>query len=507
MLLAILPLLLLVCGAFVTMAAAKFGIDLGKKFIGGIVAAAFAGGALVAAFASANEIWTKGEALTFVLGGSVLQMDALSVFISIVALGLGTAVAFYSSKYMDHDKGTDLYYPLLLLMIAGIVGLSMATDLLVLFVFFELMCVSSYALVAFRKEKWEAVEAGLKYIMMSAVGSVIALFGISLVYAAVGSLNYSDIAMSAQMVGANADRPLLSMAALMLILGFGVKAALVPLHTWLPDAHSAAPSGISAMLSGIVIQSGLFAMMKALLYFAGTDLHYGGLLIVFSLITMTVGNLMAYVQLAYQKADLKRILAYSSIAQMGYIMLGIGIGLEYGVATGYTGGLFHIMTHAFMKGLAFLCAGAIIHQLGTRDVRMMRGLGHSMKLTVFALSIALLALAGSPPFSGFQSEWMVFRAGLETYGTIGVWSALIVGIALFNTLLALGYYLPMIKTFYLAGKTKESLKAKDPSWLMLAPIMALAVVTVVLGIWPDLGLQVIKPAVDLLAALAKGVGL
>jgi len=498
MFLTIIPLLLLVCGAFAAMAAARFGLDSGRKWMGGVAAFAFSGLALVAMIGAATEIWDTG-AITFILGGSVLQLDAMGVLIGIVGLSLGTAVAFYSVKYMEEDKGTDLYYPLLMLMMAGIVGISMSTDLVVLFVFFELMCVSSYALVAFRKEKWEAVEAGLKYIMMSAVGSVIALFGISLIYAEAGSLTYSGV------IGLLAGGALSKMAVIMVMVGFGVKAALVPLHTWLPDAHSAAPSGISAMLSGIVIQSGLFAMIKVLLYFAGSGVSYGGMLIVFSLITMTVGNLLAYVQFAYQKADLKRILAYSSVAQMGYIMLGIGIGLEYNNMTGYTGGLFHIMTHAFMKGLAFLCAGAIIHQLGTRDVKCMRGIGHSMKLTVFALSIALLSLAGAPPFSGFMSEWMIFRAGLETTAVIGAWSYAIVAIALANTLLALGYYLPMIKGFYLAGKTKEAIKAKDPEWWLLTPIMVLATITVILGIWPELGLSVVKHAAELLAALARGV--
>jgi proton-translocating NADH-quinone oxidoreductase chain N len=498
MMLAILPLLLLVCGAFVAMAASRTGTVAGKKHYGGIVAFAFLALGLVAAAYAALDVWDNG-AISFTLGGSTLQYDALAAFLAIVALSLGSAVAIYSARYMDHDKGTDLYYPLLILMVAGIVGLAMATDLLMLFVFFELMCVSSYALVAFRKERWEAVEAGLKYITMSAVGSVIALFGISLVYAEAGTLSYAGL------VGMVTGGALSKMAVLMLVLGFGVKAAIVPLHTWLPDAHSAAPSGISAMLSGIVIQSGFFALVKALLIFAGAGVSYGGLLIALALITMTVGNIMAYIQLAFQQADLKRILAYSSVAQMGYIILGVGIGLEYGVRTGFEGGLFHIMTHAFMKGLAFLCAGAIIHQLGTRDVRCMRGIGHSMRVTGFCMAIALLALAGAPPLSGFMSEWMVFRAALETSGTIGTWSIAIVGIALFNTVLALGYYLTIIKTMYLRVRVKDVVMAKDPSPYMLAPIVALATLTVLLGIWPELGLRVVKPAVDLLVALARGV--
>ncbi len=498
MLLAILPLLLLVAGAMCAMLAGKYGLSKGNRELGGITAFGFSAMALAVAVYAALEVWDNGT-IEFVLGASTLQFDALSAMMSIVALGLLSAVALYSVKYMEHDKGTDLYYALLLLMVAGIVGITMATDLIVLYVFFELMCVPSYALVAFRKSEWNAVEAGLKYIMMSAVGSVIALFGLSLIYMEAGTLAYEGL------VGVLGSGATAKAAVLMLIAGFGFKAALAPLHTWLPDAHSAAPSGISAMLSGIVIQAGLFTLMKALLVFAGSGVSYGALLIVMALITMTVGNIMAYVQFAYQKADIKRILAYSSVAQMGYIALGIGLGLEYGVRSGFEGGMFHIMTHAFMKGLAFLCAGAIIHQLGTRDVKCMRGIGHSMKISAFCLAIALLSLAGAPPMSGFWSEWLIFRGAMDASPIIGEWSVAIIGIALFNTLLALGYYLPIIKNLYLGGKTKEVVMAKDPSPYMLVPIVALAAATVVLGIWPELGLKVIKPAVDLLLQLAGGV--
>jgi proton-translocating NADH-quinone oxidoreductase chain N len=497
-LLAIMPLLLLMGGALAAMAVARYGIVSGNKSLGGLTAFAFSASAFATTAYAALDVWDNGPML-FTLGGSTLQFDALTALMSLTALGLLSAVSLYSVKYMEEDKGTDLYYPMLMLMTAGILGITMATDLLVLFVFFELMSIPSYALVAFRKDNREAVEAGLKYIMMSAVGSVIALFGISLIYMEAGTLSYSGL------VGMMANGAMSKAAVLMLVLGFGFKAALVPLHTWLPDAHSAAPSGISAMLSGIVIQGGLFALIKALLVFAGTDVSYGGLLIVMALITMTVGNLMAYVQYAYQRADLKRILAYSSVAQMGYIVLGIGLGLEYGVRSGFEGGLFHIMTHAFMKGLAFLCAGVIIHELGTRDVKCMRGIGHSMKITGFCLAIALLSLAGAPPLSGFMSEWLIFRGAMDASPFIGSWSVAIIAIALVNTLLALGYYLPTIKTIYLGAKTKEVLRARDPSAYMLAPIVALAAITVVLGIWPELGLRVVKPAVDLLSELARGV--
>lgn len=335
----------------------------------------------------------------------------------------------------------------------------------------------------------------MKYIVMGAVGSAFAFFGISLVYVQTGTLSYNGL------VGMLISTPLLQTALLFLIIGFGVKAAIVPLHTWLPDAHSAAPSGISAMLSGIVIGAGFFTLLRALLIFTGSSLPVGELLIIIALLTMSVGNIMAYSQLTHAQSDIKRILAYSSVAQMGYIILGIGVGLAYGIRIGYEGGLFHIMTHAFMKGLAFLCAGAIIHELGTRYLDEMDGIGLSMKLTGFAFTLSLLSLAGVPPLSGFMSEWMVFSGGILTYGVIGWWGIAIAVIALLNALLSLGYYLPIIKTLYLPSDHKKIAKAKDASPVMLVAIGLLAALTILLGIWPEVGLQVVKPAVDILMSL------
>jgi len=255
------------------------------------------------------------------------------------------------------------------------------------------------------------------------------------------------------------------------------------------------------MLSGIVIGAGFFTLIRALLIFTGSSLPVGELLIIIALLTMSVGNIMAYSQLTHAQSDIKRILAYSSVAQMGYIILGIGVGLAYGIRIGYEGGLFHIMTHAFMKGLAFLCAGAIIHELGTRYLDEMDGIGLSMKLTGFAFTLSLLSLAGVPPLSGFMSEWMVFSGGILTYGVIGWWGIAIAVIALLNALLSLGYYLPIIKTLYLPSDHKKIAKAKDASPVMLVAIGLLAALTILLGIWPEVGLQVVKPAVDILMSL------
>jgi proton-translocating NADH-quinone oxidoreductase chain N len=487
-----LPLAFLFIGSFLSYVMGRIEHISKKKYLAASTAVLFFVVALILQIVLAQQVWTNGPQ-SFFISDSLLTMDALSVFLALIALVLGTVVCLYSVIYMEHDKGQEYYYPLLLLMVAGILGIGLATDFLVLYLFFELMSIPSYALVVFRRNEWMAIEAGMKYIVMGAVGSALAFFGISLVYFQTGTLSFTAL------FGTLTLTPFIQAALLFIILGFGVKAAIVPLHTWLPDAHSAAPSGISAMLSGIVIGAGFFTMLRGLLVFASTGLAVGELLIIIALITMTVGNLMAYSQLSHAQSDLKRILAYSSVAQMGYIFLGVGVGLAYGIRTGFEGGLFHIMTHAFMKGLAFLCAGVFIHQVGTRYLDEMQGIGFSMKITGFAFTLSLLSLAGVPPLSGFMSEWLVFSGSILTYGFIGFWGVAIAAIALINAILSLGYYLPIIKILYQNVEHKGILKTHDPSPTMLLAIGILAAITIILGIWPELGLQVVKPAVDILA--------
>ena len=485
---AILPLLALLVGAYLSYAAIRASPS--KPQYGGILATVFAFVSFFISIWIGMKVW-DGEVVDFTMASSTLQADALGILLAIVATGLLSMVSLYSIGYMKDDKGLENYYPLLLLMVVGIIGIGFSADFFMLFVFFELMAVSSYALVTFHKHKRDAAEAGVKYVLLSAAGSAVALFGISMIYGQTGTL---DIAASVSGLNDNAFSML---AIMMLIAGFGIKAAIVPLHTWLPDAHSAAPSGISAILSGIVIQAGFIALFRCLLAFGDSGISVGILLIGFAIITMTVGNLLAFSQASLKDGDLKRVLAYSSIAQMGYIILGIGLWMQYGTEMGLQGGLFHIMTHAFMKGLAFLCAGLIIYRLGTRDMSMMKGIGHVMPLTAFCFTIAVLSLAGAPPLSGFMSEWMIFKAGVDASATIGIWGILITLIAVLNSILSLGYYLPMVKNFFSKPDRKfTDLKAAPK--IMMVPIVILTSVTIILGIWPELGLKVIAPILQLL---------
>jgi proton-translocating NADH-quinone oxidoreductase chain N len=378
-------------------------------------------------------------------------------------------------------------------MIAGIVGIGFAGDLFNMFVFFEVMAIPSYVLVAFEKDKWEPIEAAMKYIVMSVFGSLIALLGISIVFMYTGSL---DLAVLAQLT-AGMDSLKAIGAVGLIIVGFGVKAAIVPLHTWLPDAHSAAPSGISAMLSGVIIEAGLIAMIKALAVLPGID--SGVVLIIFGIVSMFVGNFIAIVQ-----RDLKRMLAYSSIAQMGYILLGIGLAFAYlssGGDYGFRGGFLHILNHAVMKGGAFLCAGAILHSIGTRDLEEMRGIGRKLPLVGVAFALFGFALAGVPPLNGFVSKFFICRAGVDAGG----WGIVAMVLLIINSLLSLCYYLPAINKILFSRDISE--KAKEVRKVpvsMAIPIVIMVILTVTLGVYPELGLKIVDPVVSFMMARLGG---
>jgi len=419
--------------------------------------------------------------------------NPLGRFMAIVSLGLAAVVALFSIGYM-HRRNIGKYYALLLMMTAGMVGIGLAADLFNLFVMFEIMSLASFALVAF-EDDWEPVEAGIKYLMLSAMGSMIALLGIVLVFAYTGKLGLAELQAERFALGL---KPELALAvAGLFIAGFGVKAAIVPMHTWLPDAHSAAPSGISAMLSGIVISAGLITMIKALSILHGVEFRL--ILPALAVITMFGGNLMAWVQ-----TDLKRMLAYSSIAHMGYILAGVGVAFAIpGLAgfEGMRGGLLHILNHAIMKGGAFLCAGAILALVGSRDFKQIAGIGRKFPLVGICFAIFALALAGAPPLNGFISKLFICKAAI----LVEPWGFALIVMVIVNSLLSLFYYVPAMNKIILAPEMSEKVKqAPDhlPASMVLA-IFILALLTIALGVQPQLGLDIVDPAARFISGVLQ----
>jgi len=410
-----------------------------------------------------------------VLPGAVLVIDMLSVFMAAVFLMLGFVASIYSIRYMERDTGLPEYYALLLAMVAGMIGVVFAGDFFTLFLFWELMCISSYVLVAFRKGEWEAVEAGFKYLIMSATGSALIIFAIALLYGMTGTVTLGAISSSLAGVQAASQVKLwIYLTLAVVIIGFGIKASIVPLHTWLPDAHPAAPSPISALLSGVVIQTGVYAIIRFLyLIFQPAPISWPVVLTVLSIVavlTMTTGNVMALLQ-----KDIKRLLAFSSIAHVGYILLAISVGTVFGLSAG----LLHIMNHAIMKGLLFLCAGVFVHAVGTRNIESLAGIGHRMNVTAVILTIGALAISGIPPLNGFISEFLIVLATLDANML-----ALTI-ILLINILIGFAYYLRLLYVLVWKAPGKNLDKVKEAPLSMLAPMMLLAVLCIVIGVWPS----------------------
>ena len=399
--------------------------------------------------------------------GACLDIDMLSIFMALIYVMIGLLAAAYSVKYMERDTGLTEYYTLLLGMVAGMMGVTFVGDFFTLFVFWELMSLTSYALVAFRKERWAPIEAGFKYLIMSAAGGATILLAMSFLYGMTGTLNFADIATG---LGSVASNEWLFVTLTLIIVGFGVKAAIVPFHTWLPDAHPEAPAPISALLSGVLVPTGAYALIRVLLLvFGSIQSVWQMTLLVFAVLTMFVGNLMALLQ-----DDIKRLLAFSTIAQMGYILFGFSIASQQGL----TGSLFHIMNHAIMKSLLFLCAGAFVHQVGTRDLRKLEGIRQTMPVTSMLLAIGAVAIAAIPPLNGFWSEWMIVLAGVEA--EMLLFSALMI----INILLSVAYYLRLIYVIVLKEPTPVSEKATRAPVSMLIPIVILAALCIIIGLYP-----------------------
>lgn len=428
-------------------------------------------------FLLGQEVWSSGATAFFWSWagvdysgpiGVVLSADAFSVVLMGLFTFMGFVVSLYSIGYMREDNGLTQYYVLLLIMVGAMNGVVISGDLFTLFVFYETMGLCSFVLVAFRRT-WEGIEAAIKYLMMSAIGSTLILLSASYLYALTGTLNLGAMAVA---IGSS-NNPLLPILVALMTAGFGVKGAIVPFAAWLADAHPAAPSGISAMLSGVVIKVGIYGIIRMnVALFSPVVVNWPLLLGVFAVVTMTAGNFYALTQ-----TDLKRMLAYSSITQIGFILFAFGAASPLG----YQSGIFYIIIHAFTKGLLFLCAGAFLHVIGSRDLEDLRGIGKKMPIVGAFFAIGVLSLMGMPPFAGFYAKLLILIAGVQA----GSYYLVFTIIAVFNALLALGYYLKMLSVVWFSPESNLVENAHRPSISMIFGMGFLALALIVIGIYPN----------------------
>ena len=362
-----------------------------------LAAVAIARGGTEVAFAGGWDVRPFGDGPW--VAGIALVLDGLSrLFLLLVAV-VGTAAAVFALRSLAEEPGRPLFHVLFNLLVAGMNGALLAGDLFTLYVFLEVASIASYGLVAYRTGGTE-VEAAFKYLVLGTLASTGILVGVAVLYAATGFLNLADLAAA---IARGAVPPVaLAFAAGLFVLGFATKTAAMPFHAWLPDAHPSAPAPISAMLSGLLIKTlGIYALVRVFYVVIGVDERLRLILTVLGCLTMWGGVLLAQAQ-----DDLKRILAFHSVSQMGYVLVALGLGTWLGVAAA----LFHAVNHGLFKSALFLSSGSLERVAGTRRLSEMGGLFRRAPATSIGLVGACLSIAGIPPFNGFWSKLLILIA-------------------------------------------------------------------------------------------------
>jgi len=428
-----------------------------------------------------------------------MTVDGLTQLLLVTVNLIALMACIFSLSYMQRFTRPSLYYSLFLLMLAGMNGAVLAGDLFNLYVFIEVAAIASYGLVAFGCES-EELEASFKYLVLGSIGSIFILLGIGICYNLTGQLN---MALVARALADQASNPAVFVAAGLFLTGFGLKAAMIPFHAWLPDAHPSAPAPISAMLSGVLIKAaGVYALVRIVFFVLGPQMPYGVVLTAMGLLSMVVGVLLAVGQW-----DLKRLLAYHSISQMGYVLLGTGVAvmvmsggidvspLSRQAVAGLAlfGAFFHLFNHAAFKSLLFLCSGAMEFATGSRQLKELGGLKRTMPVTSACCRVASLSIAGVPPFNGFWSKLIIIVATVQA----GLWAlgAAAVGVA-FVTLLSF----IKVQRYALEGKP-TTVGSREVPFAMCAAMVILAVICIGAGlgtvVWVD---HLIGPARDAVMA-------
>ncbi|MDW0192420.1 MAG: NADH-quinone oxidoreductase subunit N [Nitrososphaeraceae archaeon] len=415
-----------------------------------------------------------GESIpTIEFGKSMLADDMFGSFFAITLLIVSVMVTASSWNYMKNKTNPAAYYSLILLSSIGMILIAYSTDLVMLLVAWELMSIPTYALAAFSKRDPISNEAAIKYFLFGALSSAILVLAIGLVYGVTGTTNIGEAIVS--MVNVQKDLvPVTLLAVALFIAGFGFKMGLVPFHMWLPDAYEGAPTTIGALLAAGTKKAGFAAAIRVIVLATfALHLDWATALAVIAVFTMTLGNLAALVQ-----KSVPRILAYSSIAQAGYIMIGLALAPYSDQALG--GSLFHILNHAVMKSAAFIAAAAVSITLASYSIEKYRGLAKRMPITAIALSISLLALAGVPPLNGFWSKLVLFNAGIVTGPEIW-WGPYLAIAGVLNSALSLGYYAWIMRKMYME-ESPDTTKVKEPR-AMLAVLIFSMIFMVGFGIW------------------------
>ena len=398
-------------------------------------------------------------------------LDPLSAYLAVIIALIGLLVTIYPVEAafdLRPRKGVPLY-PLVLLLLTGLMGVVLSGDLFHLFVFLEIYAISTYGLVSLGGDR--GVFAALRYLLLGTIGSGLYLLGVGFLYFSTGTLNMADMATQ---LPAIADSPTVLGAMALIVIGLALKMALFPLHVWLPDAHSYSPPGVAALLAAVQVKAGAYGLIRILFdvfgpAYTGEGLPVSVALTYFGLAGIVVGSV-----LAIRQTDIKRMLAYSTVAQLGYI--GVGIGLATPLAL--VGALLHVLNHAVMKSGLFLVAGGIIQRTGLKSIPRFSGLGMRMPLTMTGFAIMGLSMAGVPPTAGFFSKFYLVWGAIE----LGNWLVAIVVVS--SSLLTVVYFLRLFERIFVAEPTEALVAdATEPSPRVVGTVAVLAASVLAIGLF------------------------
>jgi len=431
----------------------------------------------------------------------LFEVDAMSIFMAIIASILVFVAVIYSWSFMKENTGLDKYYTLLLLLTAGMLGMMLTGDMFNFFVFLEITSIASCALIAFWTNKAESVEAAFKYIVISAIGALFVLFAIALLYGQYDALNIAVLSNAIQYTFLD------KIALVLLIVALAMKAGIVPMHMWLPDSYGRAPSTVTLALVGATLAS-LYGVLRVIFTLYGNillepakfdipvNMFIGWLIIPLAVISIIVGVIMAL-----RQTDFKRLIAFAAVAEIGYMFLAIGTGLAaMGTAYGRTaleGGIFHIINDALDVGLLFLVAGAIYYATKEWSLDEMGGLARNMKYTTIFFIIGLLAVAGMPPFNGFASKLLIYESTYQLNPILAI-------VAILCSILLLATFVKVFHSAFMGPKLPKFKDVKEVPKSMLFAMGILVCIIIFFGLFPNLVLEnIVRPAADALLSNAQ----
>ncbi len=448
---------------------------------------------LALALAALYIVWSGEGSLTlFYLMDNMpvyFHVDALArVFVTLTSI-IWVLVGIYAFAYMEHEGKEGRFFSFYILVYLVLIALELAGNLVTLYFFYELMTLTSMPLVLHNGSR-EAIMAALKYLFYSMCGAYCALFGIYFLYKYCDTLTFKA-GGTLNMTLVSGNETILLIAVFMMLIGFGAKAGMFPLHSWLTAAHPISPAPASAVLSSIIVKGGVLAIIRSVYYIVGVDFIKGSWVqnawIALTLLTVFMGSMLAYREKVFKKR-----LAYSTVSQVSYILFGLSmLTLE-----AFVGSILHVVFHACIKSVLFLTAGSFIFHTGKTRVDEYAGIGKHMSLTLWCYTFASLALIGIPPMSGFISKWYLAQGALQSQ--TGVFRYLGPAVLLISALLTAGYLLPVTMKGFLPGKDAVVEEKKERIDKMNAVLLILAVFTVLMGVWPN-------PLINYVNEIASGL--